>query len=264
MVVNNELQSIVFCGTTPNIGTTVVAFSTAVSFARSIPGKIGYLCLNLKSSKLHHYVNESPKYTLDRLQPELQATCLTEQRLLSVMSTPLKEFSNLYVLYGNQLREMAERYTPTEISHLLEVASRVFTKVIIDVNAYLDNAATVQSLLQADARIVVTTGNYTHFHTDWQGWIHRIKDTYNLPIKVDAIVVTQWQDQSYIHSYSDLVRSMGFSTASRISYSLNLPLHLARGDFRRIISDHHFRREILSVVNQLIPMPSEILQREAS
>lgn len=263
MADNFAEQSIVFCGTTPNIGTTVVAFSTAVHYARTKSEKIGFLCLNLKSSKLHHYLNESPKYTLDRLQPELQATCLTEQRLLSVMEKPLKEYSNLYVLYGNQMREMAERYTPSEISHLLDIACRLFSKVVIDVSAYWDNAATVQSMLQAKTRIVVTTGNYTHFHTDWMGWINRMKDTYNLPFRADAVVVAQWQDHAYIHSFADLTRTIGIRTVSKIAYIPQLSLYLARGDFRRILSEQSFRQEMLKIINQQTKSSTEIVQQGA-
>lgn len=256
-------SSVVFCGTTPNIGTTVVAFSTAVQYARETSDKIGFLCLNLKSSKLHHYLNETPKYTLDRLQPELQASCLTEQRLLSVMAKPLKEYSNLYVLYGNQLREMAERYTPSEVSHLLEVASRTFSKIIIDVNAYWDNAATVQAMLQADTRIVVTTGQYTNFHTDWMGWINRLKETFNLPIHTDAVVVSQWKENAYIHSFSDLIRTIGVTSVNKISYNSQLPLYLARGDFRRILSEQSFKQEIIRSIHQQVNFPTEIVRQGA-
>jgi hypothetical protein len=255
MVAKGNECSIVFCGTTPNIGTTVVAFSTAVQCARESSEKIGFFCLNLKSSKLHHYLNDTPRYTLDRLQPELQATCLTDQRLLSVMTKPLKEHSNLYVMYGNQLREMAERYTPSEISHLLGVAGRIFSKVIIDVNAYWDNAATVQAMLQADIRIIVTTGNYTNFYTDWMGWMNRLNDTYKLAVKVDAVVVSQWQYNTYIHSISDLIRTTGITSVNKVSHMAQLPVHLARGDFRRILSEQGFKQEIMKVVHQQVNLP---------
>src|SRR5690606_34102422 len=44
---------LVFMGSTPNIGATLIAFGTAVELARGSEHRVGYICLNLKSSKLH-------------------------------------------------------------------------------------------------------------------------------------------------------------------------------------------------------------------
>src|SRR5690625_3439251 len=49
-------KTVLFTGTTPNIGTTVVAFGTALQLATRTDKSLAYICLNLKSSKIHHYI----------------------------------------------------------------------------------------------------------------------------------------------------------------------------------------------------------------
>ena len=54
-VVHTNKQSsgklITFIGSTPNIGTTLASFGVAHALALETSMKVGYLCLNLKSSK---------------------------------------------------------------------------------------------------------------------------------------------------------------------------------------------------------------------
>ncbi|WP_082927439.1 hypothetical protein [Paenibacillus oryzisoli] len=171
---------ITFVGSTPNIGTTLASFGVACTLAMETSKKIGYLCLNLKSSKLHRYLGrEDHLFTLDGLRAELKAQSLTPERLLHVCDKP-KEAHGLHVLYGNMLREQAEFFTPSEIIHLLRVARGAFDICIIEVNAYWDNAATVSGLLEADSKIVVTTGDIAHFQEDFSRWIRQVGSVFGL------------------------------------------------------------------------------------
>ncbi|MGG1516650.1 hypothetical protein ABE504_14625 [Paenibacillus oryzisoli] len=171
---------ITFIGSTPNIGTTLAAVGVASTLALETPGKVGFLCLNLKSSKLHRYLGRNGSFvTLDGLRAELKAQSLTAERLLQVCDQP-KEANGLYVLYGNLLREQAEFFTPAEIVHLLRVARAAFDAVVIEVNSYWDNAATVSGLLEADSKVVVTTGDITHFQEDFSRWIRQVGSVFGL------------------------------------------------------------------------------------
>jgi MinD-like ATPase involved in chromosome partitioning or flagellar assembly len=171
---------ITFVGSTPNIGTTLASYGVACLLAMETSKKVGYLCLNLKSSKLHRYLGrEEHPFTLDGLRAELKAQSLTPERLLHVCDKP-KEAHGLHVLYGNMLREQAEFFTPSEIIHLLRVARGAFDICIIEVSAYWDNAATVSGLLEADSKIVVTTGDIAHFQEDFSRWIRQVGSVFGL------------------------------------------------------------------------------------
>ena len=78
------------------------------------------------------------------------------------------------------LREQAEFFTPSEIIHLLRVARGAFDICIIEVSAYWDNAATVSGLLEADSKIVVTTGDIAHFQEDFSRWIRQVGSVFGL------------------------------------------------------------------------------------
>lgn len=159
-------RTVMFVGTTPNIGTTVAAFATAVNVARRTDRQIAYLCLNLKSSKIHHYLGvDKPAMTLDGMRTELKTTSLTPHRLLQFCHR-LSKTPNLHILFGNMYREQAEFYTPEDIRHLLQVASRTFDCCIVDVNAYWDNAATICAALHADLKIAVTSNRLACFQED--------------------------------------------------------------------------------------------------
>ena len=47
---------IAFVGTTPNIGTTTAAYAAACRIAELTGLPAAFLCLNLKSAKIHRYV----------------------------------------------------------------------------------------------------------------------------------------------------------------------------------------------------------------
>ncbi|NOV04718.1 hypothetical protein [Paenibacillus planticolens] len=169
-----------FIGSTPNIGTTLASFGVACLLAMETSVKVGYLCLNLKSSKLHRYLGKDDQvFTLDGLRAELKAQSLTPERLLLVCDQP-REAQGLHVLYGNMLREQAEFFTPSEIVHLLRVARRAFDICIIEVNAYWDNAATVCGLLEADSKVVVTTADIAQFQEDFSRWIRQVGSVFGL------------------------------------------------------------------------------------
>src|SRR5690606_27140732 len=105
-----------------NIGTTVAAFAAAYRIAEQSKLPVAYLCLHLKSSKLHRYLGlDEPEQTLDKLQPELRAFSLTSRKLQQSMYK-VQKLPQLSVLFGNLNRDQAEFYLPQHIEHLLSVA----------------------------------------------------------------------------------------------------------------------------------------------
>ncbi|MEF3306417.1 AAA family ATPase [Paenibacillus sp. GYB003] len=184
-------STIVFVGSTPNIGTTFVSFGTAVGIARRTERSVAYLCLNLKSSKLHRYIGiEKPEGSLDHLRAELRSQSLRPERLRSYCETA-KGMPNLRMLFGNQLREQAEFFTAEDIEHLLHAAKRAFDICIVEVNAYWDNAATICALLQANSRILVTTPELTHFQEDADRWLRGLCPIVGMEAESFDLVVTQ-------------------------------------------------------------------------
>ncbi|MCC2683595.1 MAG: hypothetical protein K0R75_494 [Paenibacillaceae bacterium] len=187
--VRNQLIALV--GSTPNIGTTTIAFGLAVRLALDSTQTIGYLCLNLKSSKLHRYTGkDEPRFTLDGLRADLRSNSLTPDKLLKVCET-FRTVPRLHVLYGNQIREQADYYTPDEIEQVLEAARSAFDLCLIDVNAYWDNAATVCGMIRADRRIVVTTRELAHFQEDIRRWIKSAATMYGMSQSAFDLIVNQ-------------------------------------------------------------------------
>ncbi|GAA3410943.1 CpaE family protein [Paenibacillus hodogayensis] len=190
-VTNNGGRTIVFVGSTPNIGTTFVSFGAAVGLAARTGRTVAYLCLNLKSSKLHRYMGiEKPEASLDQLRAEIRAGSLRPERLRSYCES-VKGVPGLRVLFGNQLREQAEFFTAEDIEHLLHTARRAFDVCIVEVNAYWDNAATVCALLQADSRILVTTPELTHFQEDTERWLRGLCPIIGLTADSFDLVLTR-------------------------------------------------------------------------
>ncbi|MEB3102156.1 hypothetical protein [Ferviditalea candida] len=184
-------STVLFLGTTPNIGATTASFGTAVQLARRTGLIIGYLCLNLKSSKLHRYLGiEQPRTTLDGIRAEIKSMSLNESRLLQLCER-LGELPNLSILFGNMLREQAEYYTPEDIEYLLQLAERTFDLCVIGVGAYWDNSATVCSALFADTKIVVTTPQLSHFQEDFVRWAKNMIPVFGLNTGEFDLLITQ-------------------------------------------------------------------------
>ncbi|MFC0212296.1 CpaE family protein [Paenibacillus chartarius] len=193
----SQRKIVLFLGSTPNIGTTTLAFGTAWRLAATTDHKVGYLCLNLKSSKLHRYMGRDSRInSLDVLRAELKSGTLPKERLLQYCEQ-VKEHPNLHVLYGNMLREQAEFFTAEEIEHLLETAREAFDVCIVDVNAYWDNAATLCGIIRADTRMLVTTGEITHFQEDMNRWTHTLGNIFGIKPDAFELIVTQCMPQAY-------------------------------------------------------------------
>ncbi|WP_141502721.1 hypothetical protein [Paenibacillus luteus] len=208
-----------FVGTTPNIGTTAAAFAAAFRMAEASGMPIGYLCLNLKSAKIHRYLGvEEPPVTLDKLRPELRSYTLTPEKLRRaayiVPSQP-----NLQVLFGNLMRDQAEYFTPEEAEHLLAIAEQTFAFVILDVGAYWDNAATICSIQRASTRILVTTPALSHFQEDGKRWISQVSPLFGVaPEQYDSIIINSpWRSGGY--QMKHICKELGTSALGKLQLS---------------------------------------------
>jgi MinD-like ATPase involved in chromosome partitioning or flagellar assembly len=187
---------IAFVGTTPNNGTTVAAFGTAINLALSTQARILYLCLNLKSSKIHRYLGVDDPYgtlcTLDAIRPELKARSLRPGRFQQYCDK-VKGVPNLYVMYGNLMREQSDYMTPDDVEYLLETARSAFDLCIFEVSAYWDNAATIcGAMTYADTRIVVTTPELGQFQEDFNRWVKSMTFYFQEDIGMFDLFVTQY------------------------------------------------------------------------
>ena len=245
---------ITFIGTTPNIGTTAVSFTTAVHVAKRIKGKVGYLCLNLKSSKLHRYLGkEAPAHTLDGLRAELKAGFLDRTGLLQRCEI-LAGMPTLHVLYGNMLREQAEFYTPEDIRHLIRAARDAFDLTIIEVNAYWDNAATVCGMLEADERMVVTTPDAGHFSEDAEKGLMTMFSLFSIPAESCSLVVTQVDpgviDQASIR---EIERTTGWKTVAVVKRDAGWQTAMNQGRLADYIArNDKVKREMTPLADRLV------------
>lgn len=217
----NEAASplIAFVGTTPNIGTTSAAFASAYRIAEASGRQVCYLCLHLKSAKVHRYIGvDEPEMTLDKLRPELKSASLTSDKLLRAVH-PVKGMPNLHILFGNMVRDQAEFFTPEEAEHLISVAEQSFSVVVLDVGAYWDNAATVCALRRATSRIVVTTDALTHFQEDGKRWISQISPLFGvLSNQYDTVVIySPWSTGGY--RMKEICKEMGTTRLGELRLS---------------------------------------------
>ncbi|TXK81022.1 hypothetical protein [Paenibacillus sp. N3.4] len=261
---------ITFIGSTPNIGTTLASFGVAYALALETSKRIGYLCLNLKSSKLHRYLGRDEHvFTLDGLRAELKGQSLTPERLLQVCDKP-KEAAGLYVLYGNMLREQAEFFTPSEIIHVLRVARAAFDVCIVEVNAYWDNAATVCGLLEADSRIVVTTADIAQFQEDFSKWIRQVGSVFGLQPDGFELLAVQ-TDRHAKHAeftIKDIRKETQLHLIGRISKHNDALSRCNQGKLLdMLLPDHAMRNEIFTVSRKFIDyynLPRKVSLRQAN
>lgn len=243
-----------FIGTTPNVGTTVISFGSAVLLANGSGASIGYLCLNLKSSKLHRYLgkDESP-LALDSLRAELRSRSLSGARLKQY-AEPVKGVPNLHVLYGSVQREQAEFYQPEDIGHLLEAARQAFDACIVEVNAYWDNAATVCAMLEADERICVTTADLGHFQEDMERGLKTMASLYRIPAQSFLLVVNQLdrqQGQGGIRT-ADIRKETGMRVVGEIERSAELLEYLNQGRLHQFFAENvKFPGQLMGIVSRM-------------
>jgi septum formation inhibitor-activating ATPase MinD len=244
-----------FVGSTPNIGTTISAFGTALALAQETSNRIGYLCLNLKSSKLHRYLGrDSHAFTLDGLRAELKAQSLTGDRLVQVCET-LPEAPALSILYGNMLREQSDFFTPEEIEHLLRAAREAFDLCIVDVNAYWDNAATVCGILQSDLRVVATTSDIAQFQEDVSKWIGQVGSVFGLQAADFELIAVQMDKhkQSEGLTVKDIRKETQMRCIGLIHRHAEAVHYLNQGKLVDLLQQGQpIRAEVSSIVQRLI------------
>ncbi|MCU6712511.1 hypothetical protein M6D81_27820 [Paenibacillus sp. J5C_2022] len=242
-----------FIGTTPNIGTTAAAFATAYRVAERCEGTVGYLCLHLKSAKLHRYLGiEEPEATLDRLQPELRSAALTPG-MLTGASCALRHQPNLRILFGSLNREQAEFFTVEEIEQLLLAAEQAFSLVVLDVGAYWDNAATVCAMRSATSRILVTTPALSHFQEDGRRWIGQVSPMFHVPREQYECVVVQPHRGKNAYGMRHICQELGIAPLGRFQLTESLFASLDGGSYDRwLATDSIGKKAMLGTAGTLV------------
>lgn len=219
-----------FVGTTPGIGTTAVAFHTATALACGKQNlKIGYLCLNLKSSKIARYIGLTAKHAgVSALRAELKARSLTADRLVKHCVT-IKPFPNLHILNGNMQREQAELFAPEDVEQLLRAASQAFDLSIVDVNAYWDNAATIIAGIRAGGKYLVTAPQIDCFQDDFRAWICNTSPLFGISPRQFSLIVTQTGRLADEYRESEVLHSTGLPLIASVAYEEELMRCMQQG-----------------------------------
>lgn len=246
---------VVFCGSTPNIGTTLVSFATAWLAAEHSDRNIAYLCLNLKSSKLHRYLKrDHAEQTLDHLTPALKARTLSAEGLRA-FGCRMPELPKLWFLFGNREREQAEFYTPEDIHMLLDLAASHFDLTLVEVNAYWDNAATVCALQRAQHRYMVTLPNLTHFQEDLGRWQGKLSSWLELSDDQFQMIVTQCPPKGSAYSLDKIEKESGLSIAGSVPWLSDVDERFNAGELASLASGNRQLRKALE------PVALQILRR---
>ncbi|MFD0961997.1 hypothetical protein [Paenibacillus chungangensis] len=252
-----------FIGTTPNIGTTVAAFATAYRVAERCSGTVGYLCLHLKSAKLHRYLGiDEPHATLDQLQPELRSAALTPGMLMGA-SCALRQRPNLHILFGSLNREQAEFFTVEEIEQLLQAAEQAFSFVVLDVGAYWDNAATVCAMRSATSRILVTTPALSHFQEDGRRWIGQVSPMFHVPRDHYECVVVQPHRRKSAYGIRHISQELGIAPLARFQLAESLYASLDEGSYDRWLATDTIGKKAMTGVARTLIERYALEQHEA-
>lgn len=140
-----------FFGTHSGAGTSTIALNVGKSLSEKIQGKV--LVLSLNAWDPSDYFLDYRGHYLNDLKVDLKTKSLTETRL----KESLFKYGDLYHLAGNRDIKLQRYYTNDEISHLIEVAKRVFEVILIDGGTHFDTACASQAFISSELRFVVTS-----------------------------------------------------------------------------------------------------------
>jgi hypothetical protein len=248
---------ILFMGSTPNIGTTVVTFCTAAQIAKQTEQKIAYLCLNLKSSKIHRYMGmNQPGVSLDGIRAEIKSQGLSRERLQQYC-TGLKDIPNLHVLFGNMVREQSEFYSVEDIQYLLNTASGAFDLCLVEVNAYWDNAATICGVLHANTKVVVTTNQLGHFQEDMNRWMKHVSNAFDVEYGSFDLFITQMDPKASAQGFSvkDVRKETGLNVLGTLRKSNRIDELLNEGRIADLaLYEASIAEDLKGLINMLISL----------
>jgi Flp pilus assembly CpaE family ATPase len=165
----NKNRIISFFGTHSGAGVSTTVLNVADLLAKKVNEKVLVLSLN-PWDPADYFLSYEGKYLSD-LKNELKTQGMTDAKLLeAVCSYP----SSFYHLAGNRDIKLQRYYKTDEISHLIDVAKRVFDVILIDAGTHFDNAAFAQSYKQSDLKFLVTTQEPKGFRGYWPHIFHQL------------------------------------------------------------------------------------------
>ncbi|SDS25359.1 hypothetical protein SAMN05444162_1074 [Paenibacillaceae bacterium GAS479] len=238
-----------FVGTTPNIGTTAAAFAAACRLAERTGKDVGFLCMNLKSAKIHRYLGQDlPAATLDSIRPELTSASLAPQQLRRACLT-IPDEPYVHVLPGNLMRDQAEYYTQEETEHLLETARQSFDLVVADAGSYWDNAATICAMRAADSRVLCTTGALSHFQEDGNRWIRQVSPLFGVqPEEYELLTIqSPWTNGGY--RMKEIEKETNLSAIGEFRTNEAFYQSLDRGQYHRWLKHDASGRIAMDIVS---------------
>jgi hypothetical protein len=243
---------VTFVGTTPNIGTTTAAFAAAYRMAESGKEPVGFLCMNLKSAKIHRFLRvERPSTSLDRLRPEMQSGTITGE-MLKQASYQMPGLPQLHILFGNLMRDQAEYFTPMELEHLFNAAQETFRVTVADVGAYWDNAATVAAVRRADTRVLATTPALSHFQEDGRRWIGQLSPLFGVsPADYEVLLIhPPWRNGGF--SMKDVRKELGLQSIGELRLSEELLSHLDNGRLEEWLQGNESGKRAMGATSEVL------------
>ncbi|MDR2295977.1 MAG: hypothetical protein LBD95_04185 [Clostridiales Family XIII bacterium] len=148
-------EHFIFHGIDAKVGTTMVALSAAEALAERQPEKsVLFLALNGREST--EYVRAGAE-SIDALKSRIESRLLGEEELIA----HCLRLKNLFVLGGIANEEEERYYMPEATAFLLDVAGRVFDRIITDGGNRLDNGLAFGALSYDANRFLVLTQQET-------------------------------------------------------------------------------------------------------
>lgn len=244
-----------FTGTTPNIGTTFVALNTTIILSKRVDASILFLDLNLKSGKSEvHLGIDNPKVSIDAIFSEISSNNITNE---TFKRHSYHVNSNLDVITGTKERERAELFEINQIDYLLDNARKYYDIVIVDVNPYWDNAATFQTLIKSDVKLLLTTPDLSNFQHDLNLWVKKVGSDMGIEVKRFDLIVNQ---SGGTFNKRHISKETGMNVITEIPYynevrnSINLgePI-LLKG------SNHQLEKEIKPITELIIKLGNLVM-----
>jgi MinD-like ATPase involved in chromosome partitioning or flagellar assembly len=210
-------------GLSPGSGVTTILSQVALMLAQGTGLQVGFLDLNFRSPDIKLMVNH-PTTTKNylQIQSDLTSKMLTPQSLKNAMVYH-KGVSNLSYLFGSSRREYAGLVSKEEISELIRVAREIFDVIFLDVNAYPDNAATLQSLKDADIRWVITDGRESTSLSAWTDWYENVFSFFGLHLSDFQLILNKANHSSIsLKTISGMMGIDGFASLPETNKSTYL------------------------------------------
>lgn len=248
LAVNDRMFA--FFGTHGGVGVTTTSLNVAKALADNVDGEVLYLSLDTHDPASYMY-NYTGSY-LDIIKADLQYGEIDGEELKN-MCHKVQDTGNLYHLAGNRDIKLKHYYTSKEIDSLMESASHAFDVIIVDAGSSFDTAPSVQSVIQAGTKFLITTQE----PKGYRGKFPLIKEQLLKPMDVDTtefqLIVNKYSPVSGLLKDSEIENEIDIKRISKIPDEQNdIIKTTVKGGFHTDLGTASYKESMEELANYII------------